>query len=65
MRKMCFRYDWVIDLDIKGFFDNLHHELLMKGVERFTTEKWILMYVKRWLNVAIHRVATSIYFYKI
>ena len=54
-RKMCFAYGWVIDLDIKGFFDNIDHELLMKAVERFTQEKWILMYVKRWLNTAIHK----------
>jgi RNA-directed DNA polymerase len=49
-REMCFSYGWVIDLDIKGFFDNINHELLMKAVERFTREKWILMYVKRWLQ---------------
>jgi group II intron reverse transcriptase/maturase len=59
-RQMCFRYDWVIDLDIKGFFDNIDHELLIKGVERFTTEKWILLYVKRWLNVAIHKAEGNI-----
>ncbi len=54
-RKMCFVYDWVIDLDIKGFFDNIDHGLLIKAVERFTAEKWILMYVKRWLNTATHK----------
>ncbi|HEY6505142.1 MAG TPA: group II intron reverse transcriptase/maturase [Chitinophagaceae bacterium] len=54
-RQNCFRYGWVIDLDIKGFFDNIDHELLMKAVERFTTEKWILLYVKRWLNTATHK----------
>ncbi len=42
-RQRCFEYEWVIDLDIKGFFDNIDHELLMKAVERFTQEKWILM----------------------
>ena len=54
-RQMCFRYGWVIDLDIKGYFDNIDHALLMKAVERFTTEKWILMYVKRWLNTSTHK----------
>jgi RNA-directed DNA polymerase len=48
-REMCYIYGWVIDLDIEGFFDNIDHELLIKAVERFTKEKWILMYVKRWL----------------
>lgn len=59
-REMCFRYGWVIDLDIKGFFDNIDHGLLMKAVERFTTEKWILMYVKRWLNTSIHKAEGNI-----
>ena len=36
-------YRWAIDLYIKGFFDNINHELLMKAVERFTQEKWILL----------------------
>lgn len=59
-RKNCFTYGWVIDLDIKGFFDNIDHGLLMKAVERFTQEKWILMYVKRWLNTAIHKAEGTI-----
>jgi group II intron reverse transcriptase/maturase len=54
-RQRCFEYEWVIDLDIKGFFDNIDHELLMKAVERFTQEKWILMYVKRWLTAPTHK----------
>ena len=54
-RQRCFKYEWVIDLDIKGFFDNIDHELLMKAVERFTQEKWILMYVKRWLTAPTHK----------
>lgn len=44
---------WVIDLDIKGFFDNLDHGLLMKGLEYFTKEKWVIMYVERWLNAGV------------
>lgn len=59
-RAMCFRYEWAIDLDIKGFFENIDHELLMKGLERFTQEKWILLYVKRWLNAAIHKAEGNI-----
>lgn len=59
-RKRCFDYGWVIDLDIKGFFDNIDHELLMKSVERFTQEKWILLYVRRWLNTAIHKAEGNI-----
>lgn len=59
-RQRCFKYEWVIDLDIKGFFDNIDHELQMKAVEQFTQEKWILMYVKRWLNAPIHKAEGNI-----
>jgi RNA-directed DNA polymerase len=49
----CNYYDWVIDLDIKGFFDNINQELLMKAVEHYCKEKWILLYIKRWLQSGI------------
>lgn len=49
-RQRCWRYDWVIDLDIRGFFDNLDHELVMRAVEKYTQCRWILLYVKRWLE---------------
>ncbi len=41
-RKRCWQYDWVIDLDIRGFFDNLDHELVMKAVRYHTDSKWVL-----------------------
>lgn len=50
VRERCWSYDWVLDLDIKGFFDNIDHELLMKAVRKHTTSKWILLYVERWLK---------------
>jgi RNA-directed DNA polymerase len=43
------RYDWVVDLDIKGFFDNLRHDLLLKALQKHTTNQWVLLYIKRWL----------------
>ena len=49
-RERCWRYDWVIDLDIKGFFDNLDHELVMRGVRIYTTCRWMLLYIERWLK---------------
>lgn len=52
----CMKYSWVIDLDIKGFFDNIDHKLLLKAVEFYTQEKHILLYVKRWLNTPIQLV---------
>ena len=51
--KRCWEYRWVVDLDIKGFFDNLDHELMIRGLEYYTKEKWGVMYVKRWLNAGI------------
>jgi len=50
-RKRCWRYDWVLDLDIKAYFDSIDHELLLKALERHTDNKWVLLYVKRWLTV--------------
>ena len=49
-RERCWRYDWVLDLDIKGFFDNIDHELLMKAVRKHTNSRWVLLYVERWLK---------------
>ena len=54
-RKRCWRQDWVIDLDIKGFFDNLDHDLVMRAVRRHTKQPWILLYVERWLKAPVQR----------
>jgi RNA-directed DNA polymerase len=50
-RKRCWKYDWVLDIDIKGFFDNIDHTLLNKALLRHTEDNWIIMYVNRWLKV--------------
>lgn len=50
-RRRCWRYDWVLDLDISKFFDTIDHELLMKAVRLHTQERWILLYIERWLKV--------------
>ncbi len=52
-QKNCHRYAWVIDLDIKGFFDHMDHELLLKALTRHTQEKWVHMYVIRWLKAPV------------
>ncbi|MDP3510782.1 MAG: group II intron reverse transcriptase/maturase [Candidatus Melainabacteria bacterium] len=49
-RRRCMENGWVLDLDIKGFFDNLDHEIMMKMVKRHTQERWIILYVERWLK---------------
>ena len=53
VRKRCWKSDWVIDLDIKGFFDNLDHELVMRAVEKHTDIKWLHLYIRRWLKAPI------------
>ena len=44
------QYAWVIDMDIKSFFDEVNHDLLMKALDRHVPEKWVKMYIKRWLE---------------
>jgi RNA-directed DNA polymerase len=50
-RERCWRYAWVLDMDISKFFDSIDHVLLMKALKLHTKEKWILMYIERWLKV--------------
>ena len=52
-RQRCWRQNWCIDLDIKGFFDTIDHELMLKAVRFHTDEKWIALYVERWLKVPL------------
>jgi len=49
-RERCWKQDWVLDLDIKSFFDTIEHELLMTAVKKFTGCKWVLIYIERWLK---------------
>jgi len=49
-RQRCWRYSWVLDLDIKGFFDNIDHKLLMRAVRKHTDCRWVLLYIERWLK---------------
>jgi len=52
-RTRCWRFNWVVDLDIKGCFDNLDHELLMRAVRHHTDCKWVLLYIERWLKAPV------------
>ena len=52
-RKRCWQSDWVIDLDIRGFFDNIDHDLLMRAVRWHTDCKWTILYVERWLKASV------------
>jgi RNA-directed DNA polymerase len=49
-RERCWKYDWVLEFDIKGLFDNIDHELLLRAIRRHVTSKWALLYIERWLK---------------
>ncbi|HEV2070740.1 MAG TPA: group II intron reverse transcriptase/maturase [Acidimicrobiales bacterium] len=49
-RKRCWSQDWVLDLDIRAFFDSVPHDLLLKAVAHHTDERWVLLYIRRWLT---------------
>src|SRR5246127_140351 len=49
-RERCWKYDWVLEFDIKGLFDNIDHELLLPAVRKHITCKWALLYIERWLQ---------------
>src|ERR1700755_3600834 len=52
-RKRCWKYDWVLEFDIKGLFDNIDHELLLRAVRRHVACKWALLYIERWLKASM------------
>jgi RNA-directed DNA polymerase len=60
VRKNCWKTDWVIDLDIKGFFDNISHEKLMLAVVQHVPENWIRMYIQRWLVCPVETKAGEV-----
>jgi group II intron reverse transcriptase/maturase len=49
----AFMHCWAIDLDIQSFFDTMDHTLLMKAVAHYCSDKWVLMYVQRWLKAGV------------
>lgn len=56
-RLRCWKYSWVLEIDIKSFFDSIDHDLLMKAVRRHTREPWILLYIERWLKAPVQTQA--------
>ncbi|MGA1564534.1 MAG: group II intron reverse transcriptase/maturase, partial [Pontimonas sp.] len=52
-RQRCWRTNWVLDLDIKGFFDAIDHDLLMRAVKTHTSERWVVLYLQRWLQAPV------------
>jgi RNA-directed DNA polymerase len=54
-RQRCWKFDWVIDLDLRAFFDSIDHDLLLKVVSKHTDLAWVLLYVKRWLKAPLEK----------
>lgn len=54
-RRRCWRYNWVLEFDIKGAFDNVDHELMLKAVRHHTECKWTRLYIKRWLKAPLEK----------
>jgi RNA-directed DNA polymerase len=54
-RERCWKHDWAIDLDVRSFFDTLDHQLVLRAVAHHTSERWILLYVQRWLQAPLQR----------
>jgi RNA-directed DNA polymerase len=52
-RERCWRKNWVLDLDVQKFFDSVDHDLMVRAVEVNTDQKWVVLYVKRWLKAPI------------
>jgi RNA-directed DNA polymerase len=52
-RQRCWFKDWVLEFDIRGLFDNIDHELLLKAVRKHTDNKWVILYIQRWLKAAM------------
>lgn len=54
-RKRCWEYNWVVEFDIRKFFDSVRWDLIVKAVEAHTADRWVLLYVKRWLAADLQR----------
>jgi RNA-directed DNA polymerase len=54
-RERCWRQDWVVDLDLKSFFDSVPHDLVLRAVAHHTDLRWVLLYVERWLKAPLQR----------
>ena len=53
VRERCWKFNWVLDLDVQSFFDTLDHALVMRAVKRYTDCRWVLLYIERWLKASV------------
>lgn len=61
VRRNCLQQDWVIDMDISKFFDEIDHDLLLKAVDAMELESWVKMYVQRWLQMKVVKTDGTVY----
>ena len=59
-RQRCWRHDWVLDLDVKAYFDSIDWELMLRAVRRHTNRPWVLLYIERWLKAPMQMEDGSI-----
>jgi len=59
-RQRCWRADWVLDLDIRSFFDSVSHDLILRAVAHHTDQRWVLLYVERWLKAPLQHADGSL-----
>jgi len=52
-RERCWKFNWVLDLDIRAFFDSLDHRLVLHAVRKYTSCRWVLLYIERWLKAPV------------
>jgi RNA-directed DNA polymerase len=55
-RRRCWKFDWVVEFDIRALFDNIDHELLMRAVRKHCSVPWVLLYIERWLKAPMMNV---------
>lgn len=54
-RRRCWQYDWVLEFDIRGLFDNIDHTLLLRALDKHTSCRWVRLYVERWLTAPLQK----------
>ena len=60
VRQRCWRHDWVLDLDVKAYFDSIDCELMLRAARRHTNRPWVLLYIERWLKAPMQMEDGSI-----
>jgi RNA-directed DNA polymerase len=59
-RERCWKYDWVLEFDIKGLFDHIEHKILLKAVRKHVKCNWVLLYIERWLTAPMEKDGLTI-----